>query len=271
MVKGLLVPCGKCPACLANNRQEWTFRLNSEYLACSYGLFVTLTYDDEHLPLDGVSKRDVQLFLKRLRKQIGNRSFRYFITAEYGDRTFRPHYHGLLFFSIGFDVSIYDRITSSWQNGFVDYGSIEPASVAYCTKYCMKQSFVPKGCNKTFRLMSKRPCLGSNYLDNNIGYHLETMNFSRASLPWCSSRLPRLFRDKMRESYNYVDYKFDCSKKAELEASRKLQRQYDLWCEKYAHKYATPLDRDNAFAQFVLEQKDRQKELMVKRIKKQKI
>lgn len=192
------VPCGKCPACLANYRAEWTFRLNSEFLNCNFGLFVTLTYDDEHLPVDGVCKRDVQLFLKRLRKELGNGSFRYFITAEYGDRTSRPHYHGLFFFSIKRDVKIYDQIVLCWKNGNVQFGEIEPASVAYCTKYCMKQTESPAGSSPLFRLISTRPALGSNYLEKNIDYHVENLNLSRASLPWSSSRLPRLFRDKIK-------------------------------------------------------------------------
>lgn len=66
---GLVVPCGKCPACLANQRQEWVFRLKQEYLASNFAIFVTLTYNDENVPLDfSVNKKDVQDFHKRLRK-----------------------------------------------------------------------------------------------------------------------------------------------------------------------------------------------------------
>lgn len=95
LVKGGYVPCGKCPNCLANQRQEWVFRLRSEYLNSKFALFVTLTYDPEHYPATGTCKRDVQLFLKRLRKACGNKSFRYYIVSEYGDNTCRGHYHGI--------------------------------------------------------------------------------------------------------------------------------------------------------------------------------
>lgn len=52
-------------------------------------------------------KRDIQLFLMRLRKHMfdhgmvedGASSFRYFIVSEYGPTTLRPHYHGLLMFN----------------------------------------------------------------------------------------------------------------------------------------------------------------------------
>lgn len=271
MVKGLLVPCGKCPACLANIRQEWTFRLNSEFLACSFGLFVTLTYDDEHLPHDlSVNKRDVQLFLKRLRKELGNRSFRYFVTAEYGDNTHRPHYHGLFFFSFPFSSKIYDQITRNWQNGFCDFGDIEPASVAYCTKYCMKQTVVPDDRKPVFRLMSRNPAIGSNYLEKNAAYHVESMNLSRASLPWCTSRLPRLFRDKLKDNFT-SNYYLDRYKIAEEQAHDRLEKQYNAWCRLHRKKYATQLDADYAFGDFILGQKKRQQELLAKRVKKQKL
>lgn len=64
-----MVPCGKCPSCLANQRQEWVFRLKQEYEASVFAIFVTLTYSDENLPKDlSVNKKDIQDFHKRLRK-----------------------------------------------------------------------------------------------------------------------------------------------------------------------------------------------------------
>lgn len=99
-VNGDLFPCGKCINCRAKSRQEWVFRLRMEYRNCDFGLFVTLTYDDDHLPSDGVSIRDVQLFLKRLRKKYKSKTLRYYICSEYGDNTHRAHYHALLFLKI---------------------------------------------------------------------------------------------------------------------------------------------------------------------------
>ena len=111
---GSVVPCGKCPACLANQRSEWIFRLQQEYLVSSFSIFVTLTYDDEHVPLDfSVNKRDVQLFHKRLRKHFPSADLRYYLVSEYGDHTFRPHYHGLYFFK-----AILPRINKNFINSF---------------------------------------------------------------------------------------------------------------------------------------------------------
>lgn len=100
-----LVPCGKCMACLVKKQRDWTFRIEQEVKYSSSAWFITLTYDEEHVPVDEelmvpvVSKRDIQLFMKRFRKELSalGYSCRYFICAEYGPKTLRPHYHGILF------------------------------------------------------------------------------------------------------------------------------------------------------------------------------
>ena len=50
-------------------------------------------------------KKDIQNFLKRVRARINklnilsdDKSIRYYIASEYGPQTYRPHYHGVLFF-----------------------------------------------------------------------------------------------------------------------------------------------------------------------------
>lgn len=154
------VPCGKCPACLESRRREWVKRLQLESLCHSFSSFVTLTYDDKHLPSDGLaSKRDIQLFLKRFRHAGRDYGFvmppfKYFIVSEYGNLHHRPHYHGLLF---GIDfyrpewrprlVSLdrYPRVTSDvlsaiWSNGFVLHDRLTMANIKYVSKYITKQS-----------------------------------------------------------------------------------------------------------------------------------
>lgn len=262
-----LVPCGKCYNCLANNRAQWTYRLNCENLASRFSLFVTLTYDNENLPfrsqyvnidtgeetiiidtysnhknykldllklvssVNSVSVRDVQLFLKRLRKELGNKTFRYFVTSEYGDKTQRPHYHVLFFFQKDFERKfLYDTIEKTWSLGNVNFGETETASIAYCTKYCLKDSPTPFGACKTFRLMSRRPALGDfgykQYLQNvdNLGY------FRAVTHGVGSSSAPRLWRDKyistLSESQQ-TDIKYFLQTYAE---NRKYER-YKEWCK----------------------------------------
>ena len=87
------VPCGKCVACRQNHARAWSFRCLAELQCTSKpSWFLTITYDDAHNP-NVLSKRDLQLFNKRLRKAYG--PFRFFACGEYGDGTHRPHYNGL--------------------------------------------------------------------------------------------------------------------------------------------------------------------------------
>lgn len=91
----MLVPCGKCLLCRNHRSMEWQCRaLVETSTSTNIPLFVTLTYAEE--PVDGVNKRDLQLFMKRLRKNLSEReqnlNLRYFAVAEYGSHTHRPHY-----------------------------------------------------------------------------------------------------------------------------------------------------------------------------------
>lgn len=79
----LTVPCNHCGECLNTKQNEWLVRSYWEFqqVKDSKGcmLFTTLTYNNQSLPkVQGTpcfSKRDVQLFLKRLRSKI----YRYYI------------------------------------------------------------------------------------------------------------------------------------------------------------------------------------------------
>lgn len=217
-INGNTFPCGKCYNCRAKSRQEWVFRLRMEYNACDFGLFPTLTYDDDHLPPDGVSVRDVQLFLKRLRKHFKSQTLRYFIVSEYGDQrnTGRPHYHALLFFKgIERTYDLYDTIESAWQNGIVQFGEIEEGSIVYVTKYCLKGSDVPPGKNVNFRMVSKfNGGIGADYIDRNRDFHIGKLDQPQiVSQGEYTSPMPRYFRNRLFKSLDLDEYE-----KAEIQS-----------------------------------------------------
>lgn len=96
-MNGQAFGCGQCLPCRVNRRRIWTHRIMLEAAQYHDNSFVTLTYDEEKLPVDlSVTPRTLQLFMKRLRKVYPNR-IRYFGVGEYGDQTMRPHYHLALF------------------------------------------------------------------------------------------------------------------------------------------------------------------------------
>lgn len=148
------VPCGKCIKCLLDKNYEWQFRGYCEMLSKhSVGCFLTLTYDDENNPLR-VSKRHMQLFLKRL-KEFTHEKFTYMCTSEYGEESMRPHYHLLLF---GLDLSSFidsdylhfKRIssiqsngqfrfqTSLWKYGHIGFAPLDVGFIKYTLKYLLK-------------------------------------------------------------------------------------------------------------------------------------
>lgn len=67
------------------------------------------------------NRRDLDLFLKRLRYYCNNEKIRYYAVSEYGPRTFRPHWHLLLFTnSERLSESIYGHISKAWCYGRTD-------------------------------------------------------------------------------------------------------------------------------------------------------
>lgn len=97
------VPCNKCEVCEERKGKEWQTRCACESVySTSPVMFVTNTYNSLYLPEDGVNKRDLQLYFKRLRKIFDNHGLehdmRYFAVSEYGEDG-RPHYH-ILFWNL---------------------------------------------------------------------------------------------------------------------------------------------------------------------------
>jgi hypothetical protein len=167
-------PCGQCMPCRINHKRMWTGRIVLEAahspIASS---FVTLTYNDAHLPKNGsLDLSGLQRYIKRLRKaSLG--AIRYFAVGEYGDKTKRPHYH-LALFNVPPEEEA--KIQDKWgDNGFVMVGDITPQSAAYIAGYCTKKMTShadPRldGLYPEFALMSKHPPIGAAGLN-----HLEDL------------------------------------------------------------------------------------------------
>lgn len=163
--------CGQCMPCRINRRRLWTGRLLLESGLHEQSLFVTLTYGDEALPEGGsLRKRDVQLFLKRLRRLCAEK-IRFYAVGEYGSKRGRPHYHLVLFgisgcFGIGKHVKCDCVICRAWPWGLVHVGIVEPASAAYVAKYTLKGMTNAGdsrllGLEPEFCRMSLRPGIGA--------------------------------------------------------------------------------------------------------------
>lgn len=146
-------------------------------------MFLTLTYDEDHVPEDySLNVEDMQNFFKRLRYQIDPIKFRYFQCGEYGDQTHRPHHHALIFGYKFHDLeysgrsqSGSDQFTSQvldalWQKGKCWIGEVNFESCAYVARYVTKKIYGEKsedhyaGRKPEYVTMSRNPGIGMPYL-----------------------------------------------------------------------------------------------------------
>lgn len=222
----MLVPCGNCLVCLSNKRVDWSFRLSQEYKRSQGAAFITLTYHPKFLPDYGLSKRHVQLFLKRLRKNSDAKKIRYYFVGEYGSKTGRPHYHALLFNSEGLETAIRKAWRYKDQEiGIVHIGQVSEASIKYVTKYVVQRiKWTDRKRAKPFALMSRGYGLGLGYLTQAmIDWH---QKYSRnyTMLYGEKGRLPRYYKEKLwsGETRKLV------SNKSALEAHR-VNRKMRKW------------------------------------------
>lgn len=171
-------PCGQCLGCRMERSRQWAIRCSLEAQLWPENIFLTLTYDDAHLPPNfSLRKRDFQLFMKRLRKEYGA-GIRFFAAGEYGTKSLRPHYHAILF---NFRPSDGEPITGGcqplfispslmrlWPYGYHSYGNVTFESSAYVARYCLKKLTGPDQKNyglrePEFALMSRRPGIGHDW------------------------------------------------------------------------------------------------------------
>lgn len=152
-----VVSCGHCRVCREKKTKEWQLRCLAETMySDTVPLFVTLTFNDDHVDFSkGVQKRDIQLFLKRLRINMSRKNYlhntgytqlRYIAVGEYGSKSGRPHYH-LIFWGFP-DVKISDVLKvleDAWSIdgnsiGFVYVRPCDQGAVSYVLKYMRKGS-----------------------------------------------------------------------------------------------------------------------------------
>lgn len=190
---GLKLPCGQCRGCRADKAKAMSIRCMHEAKMHDLNSFVTLTYSDEHLPVDySVDERHFQDFVQRLRNARRGEKVRYFGVLEYGETTLRPHAHALLFgvhfgdrkqVAVRNDNRVYrsDELEELWGLGQAEIGSVSPQSAGYCARYSMKkltgdlahEFYVrPSPVDGQLHrvkperaLMSRRPGIGATWLD----------------------------------------------------------------------------------------------------------
>ena len=160
----ICLPCGRCIHCRLQNSKEKAIRAVHESTLYRENCFVTLTYNPKSVPSDGsIRPRDMQLFIKRLRRYFPKIKFKTFGCAEYGEKLSRPHYH-LCIFGLDFADKKFWRFSENdwskdkwpvyrsaileklWSNpltgeslGFCEIGTLTFESAAYVARYVVKK------------------------------------------------------------------------------------------------------------------------------------
>lgn len=196
-VDEMKLPCGNCSGCRLARSRDWAIRCVHESATWHDSCFITLTYDDNHLPPDGsVWKSDFQKFMKRLRKRFSGYDFveqngknvnpiRFFACGEYGEKRKRPHYHAILFnfdfadkqlvkYSCGYPCYISPALAELWPFGYHEIGTATFESCAYVARYILKKQkddwqYVDPETGvlkeKEFILMSRNPGIGAYWIE----------------------------------------------------------------------------------------------------------
>lgn len=219
------IPCGQCAGCRMDYAHQWADRLMLEMESYKNDPnschFITLTIDDNYIDRTGyernpkrgelrdlhvlrpvsdpdsglvigwshsVSVRDLQLFIKRLRKQHPNdKKIRYFACSEYGEKSLRPHYH-LIVFGLHLadgDLIFYKKsprgdkyynsksIEKIWPYGYNVVADVTWESCCYVARYMMKkqkgesaQVYADFNIEEPRSFMSRRPGLAHEYYEN---------------------------------------------------------------------------------------------------------
>lgn len=210
-----VVPCGRCLACLASRRNGWTFRLLEQDRVSTNSLFVTLTYDDQSIPLldcqsgeiiygiqnlkedstevyQTLDKASIQKYIKRIRKENKMENMKYYFVGEYGTQTERPHYHAIIF-----NVEPH-LIKKKWNIGISQIDNVSQSSIHYVTKYIMhndKKQYEKK--QRPFALISKG--IGKTYVDLNKKYHKENLDELLVYKGGQKQVMPRYLKEKIFE------------------------------------------------------------------------
>lgn len=225
-IETLMIPCGQCSGCRMDYARQWANRLMLELESYKDDLdschFITLTIDDNNIDSIGdepgskirrrlpklhvarpfadsdtgvvigwshsLSKYDLQLFIKRLRRARPDDRIRYFACGEYGSKSLRPHYHMIVFGlhldkddlkfykknKIGQNYYSSKLLEKEWPYGYNVVAGVSYESCCYVARYMLKkqkgigaQLYDKFNLEEPFTLSSRRPGIAHEYYENN--------------------------------------------------------------------------------------------------------
>lgn len=242
-VAGLkFMPCKQCIGCRLENSRQWATRLLHETKFHNKSCFLTLTYDEKHVPIDGsLNKSHLRTFFNDLRSRLsyyGKEKLKFFAVGEYGDLRGRPHYHAALFGPFGVFEDDSERVEeeqsrsgnrqfshpdigSVWPHGSHRFSDLSFESAAYVARYCLKKV---SGIAASYHYGSRVPEFSSQSNGLGKGHFEEWRNDIYPSdhvvLPSRGSFMPPPYYDRLLEKADPA--LFERVKKARREAQEAL-------------------------------------------------
>lgn len=145
--------CKCCDLCLNYKRYDWTLRALNEWNNWKNHYFITLTFDEEHYKNFWFEPRFLSYWIRdKLKKLVG--SCKYLASQEFGETTYRKHYHILLFTDYDFsdmeplkkskrnnDVYTSKTLNDCWQYGSINQINLisSMAEIKYVCSYSVKE------------------------------------------------------------------------------------------------------------------------------------
>lgn len=198
------IPCGQCIGCRLDYSRQWANRCMLEAQDHEHNSFLTLTYNNENIPLSEVvdtktgevkpisslNPEHTKNFIKKLRRHYkyhyNHEGIRFYLCGEYGDKTNRAHYHVLLYncpindkkFHKTTEAGILwtsETIEKIWGMGNIMVADMTWETCAYTARYMMKKQkgrdakeyYENLGIIPEFCRMSLKPGIGKNYYEKN--------------------------------------------------------------------------------------------------------
>jgi len=227
--------------------------------------FLTLTYSDDHLPVDeNLKPQDLQKYLKRLRRSVPH-PIRFFACGEYGDLSQRPHYHAAIF---GLGPEDAHTLDKAWGLGHSFVGDLNQDTATYIAGYVTKKmtnpnnpmhEFLLSGRHPEFARMSLRPGIGASSVSDiadtlttpagcdalsRVGDVPHALMMGKKSIP-----LGKYIRRKLREKIGFPESK--TPQKSLDDWKEEMLKLYEEFkgTSKNPSRYA---DRNEQFKQFLI-------------------
>lgn len=231
----LSLPCGTCHECLTKRSQEWATRAAHEMSIHKENCFVTLTYDNNNLPdIQNFSQKTLfKLFIKRLRKSLGDKKIKYIASHEYGGSTFRPHHHLIIFgwspakqiylknTPAGYPIFRSTHLEKNWEHGYSSVAEANSQTAYYVASYALK------GKKHTYTQTDGEIITVKDSMTCSQGIGLTYANTNFQQLIDSKEHLPRYYKKKLLEQNPSLHEQYD-----ERESFRNTRTTSDH--EKYA-------------------------------------